>query len=156
MQMRHNSSKFWLSLPIPEVSRHLAIGIIGNRTQFPVQHEAHFHPAEWAVPRVGYLGTALCTGLQSCTESRQSLWGLRSAPPISTHHRSLVLHQHYTDSPGSAQPSLSYLISLGTELQLRAVGPLQSPAWENTIFGIYNRNPNTCSFPKQSKTVSQF
>lgn len=46
MQMRHNSSKFWLSLPSPEVSRHLAIGIIGNRTQSPVQHEAHFHPAE--------------------------------------------------------------------------------------------------------------
>lgn len=108
------------------------------------------------MPRVGYLGTALCTGLQSCTESRQSLWGLRSVPPISTHHRSLVLHQHHTDSPGSAQPSLSYLVSLGTELQLRAVGPLQSPAWENTIFGIYNRNPNTCSFPKQSKTVSRF
>lgn len=30
------------------------------------------------------------------------------------------------------------------------------PCLGNTIFGIYNRNPNTCSFPKQSKTVSQF
>lgn len=99
--MRHNSSKFWLSLPSPEVSRHLAIGIIGSRTQFPVQREARFHPAEWAVPWVVCYGTALCTRLQSCTQRRQSPWGQRSVPHISTHHRPLVLHQHSTESPSS-------------------------------------------------------
>lgn len=103
------------------------------------------------MPRVGYLGTALCTGLQSCTESRQSLWGLRSVPPISTHHRSLVLHQHHTDSPGSAQPSLSYLVSLGTELQLRAVWPLQSPAWETPFLASTTEIPTHAHSQSKAK-----